>query len=164
MVQIEILWSVFDWTSKQQLNLLLFLSDCYCRKLWLMDLPGHNGKVTSDKKTISILYEGYKSGNRDYGSHFSVTFETTGKFLMTPLHAGWLVDFYNHMTSGAEKKVIDNGWTSSGIKGAIALGLDSLPSVDLFHDIAPIIADPSGSQSIPNHAVYDLSPETKSIG
>ena len=74
-----------------------------------MDLPGHDRKVTSDKKTISILYEGYKGGNRDYGSHFSVTFETTGKFLMTPLHAGWLVDFYNHMTSGAEKKVIDNG-------------------------------------------------------
>ena len=27
-----------------------------------------------------------------------------------------------------------------------------------------MIADPSGSPSIPNHAVYDISPEVKSIG
>ena len=54
---------------------------------------------------------------------------------------GWLI-FYNHMPSGAEKKV-DSGSTSSGIKDAIALGLDSLPSIDPFHDIAPMVADPS---------------------
>ena len=66
------------------------------------------------------------------------------------------------MPSGAEKKV-DSESTSSGIKDAIALGLDSLPSIGPFHDIAPMIADPSGSPPIPNHAVYDLSPEVKSI-
>ena len=48
----------------------------------LTDLTGHDGKVTSDKKTIFFVYEGYKSGNRDYCSHFSVTFETRGKFLI----------------------------------------------------------------------------------
>ena len=48
----------------------------------LTDLSHHDGKVTSDKKMISIPYEGYKGGNRDYCSHFSVTFETTGKFLI----------------------------------------------------------------------------------
>ena len=36
----------------------------------------------SDKKMISISQRGYKNGNRDYCSHFSVTFETTGKFLI----------------------------------------------------------------------------------
>ena len=30
---------------------------------------------------ISLFQKGYKGGNRDYCSHFSVTFETTGKFL-----------------------------------------------------------------------------------
>ena len=45
-------------------------------------LSGHDGKVTSDKKKISISHQGYKGGNRDYCSHFSVTFETTGKFLI----------------------------------------------------------------------------------
>ena len=47
-----------------------------------MDLPGHDGKATSDKKIIYISYECYKGGNRDYCSHFSVTFVTTGKFLI----------------------------------------------------------------------------------
>ena len=36
----------------------------------------------SDMKIISISHQGYKGGNRDYCSHFSVTFETTGKFLI----------------------------------------------------------------------------------
>ena len=62
------------------------------------------------------------------------------------------------------KKVIDSRWTLSGIKDAIALDLDSLPSIDPVHDISPMIADPSGIPPIPIHAVYDLSPEVKSIG
>ena len=45
-------------------------------------LPGHDEKVTSDKKMISISQKGYNSRNRDYCSHFLVTFETTGKFLI----------------------------------------------------------------------------------
>ena len=47
-----------------------------------MDLPGHGGKVALDKKIIFISHQRYKGGNRDYCSHFSVTFETTGKFLI----------------------------------------------------------------------------------
>ena len=53
-VQIEISAAVFSWISKQQLNLLLFLSDWYCGKLGLTDLRRHNEKVTSDKKMIFI--------------------------------------------------------------------------------------------------------------
>ena len=45
-------------------------------------LPDHDGKVTSDKKTISFLVEGCMSGNRDYYSHLLVTFETTGRFVI----------------------------------------------------------------------------------
>ena len=48
----------------------------------LTDLPGNDGKVMSDRKIISIRYERYESGNRDYCSHISVTFETAGKFLI----------------------------------------------------------------------------------
>ena len=39
--------------------------------------------------------------------------------LLKPLPAEWLVDFYNHMASGAAKKMIDSGWASSGIEDAI---------------------------------------------
>ena len=52
-MQIEIIAAIFDWIFKQQLNLSLFLSDWYCRNLWLADLPSHDGKVTSDMNFIS---------------------------------------------------------------------------------------------------------------
>ena len=84
--------------------------------------------------------------------------------LKKPLHAVWLVDFYSQMTSGEEKKVIDSGWISSGIKDAIALGLDSMLSIDPFHDISSMIANPSGSTPLPNHAICDLTPEVNLIG
>ena len=48
----------------------------------MKDLLGHDEKVTSDKKMISISHKGYRGGNRDCCSHFLVTFETTGKFLI----------------------------------------------------------------------------------
>ena len=55
-VQIEIIAAVFGWISKQQVNLALFLSDGFYRKLGLTDLPGHAGKVMSDKKMICNWY------------------------------------------------------------------------------------------------------------
>ena len=55
--------------------LLLFLSNWYCRKLGLTDLPAHRRKVMSDKKIICYSYWGYKGRNRDYCSHFSVIFQ-----------------------------------------------------------------------------------------
>ena len=81
-VQIEIRAFVFDCIFKQQLNLLLILSDRICQKLGVTDLPGHDRKMTSDKTMIPIYHQRYKGGNRDYCSQFSVTFETTGKFLI----------------------------------------------------------------------------------
>ena len=47
-----------------------------------MDLLGHNGKVTSDKEMICNSYEMHKGRNRDYSSHFLVTFERTSKFVI----------------------------------------------------------------------------------
>ena len=46
----------------------------------LADLPGYDGKVTSDKKVIFISYQRGKGGKRDYRSFFSVIFETSSKF------------------------------------------------------------------------------------
>ena len=63
-------------------HLLLFLSNWHCRKLGMTNLPGHDGKVTLDKKMIFIIHKRNKGGNRDYCFHFSVTFKTTGKFLI----------------------------------------------------------------------------------
>ena len=74
--------AAFDWIFKQQSNLLLCLSDVFCGKLGLTNLPGHDGKVTSDKKIIFISLQRYKVGNRDFWSYFLVTFEATSKFLI----------------------------------------------------------------------------------
>ena len=45
------------------------------------------------------------------------------------------------------------------------MGLNSLPSIDAFSDIAPMMVELNES-SLPfhNHAICDLSPELKSIG
>ena len=65
-VQIKILESVLDWISKQQLNLSLFLWDWYCPKLGLPDLPGHDGKETSDINFILSPYYRSFHAERDF--------------------------------------------------------------------------------------------------
>ena len=47
----------------------------------MTDLPGHDGKVTSDKRMmIFISHLRNKGSNRHYCSHFSMIFEITSKF------------------------------------------------------------------------------------
>ena len=31
------------------------------------------------------------------------------------VHAGWLVEFYNHMPTSKGKEILDNGWKAAGI-------------------------------------------------
>ena len=65
------------------------------------------------------------------------------KFKLTtikPLHAKWVVEYYNEMTSQPGEEVIVNGWKASGIFDAVELGSTALPSIDPFHDISPLIA------------------------
>ena len=45
-------------------------------------LPGHEGKMTSDKKMICNSYQRCKGGNRDCCNHFLVIFERTSKFVI----------------------------------------------------------------------------------
>ena len=68
-----------------------------------------------------------------------------------------ILDFYNHMTSGTAKKIIESGWASSGIEDAINIGLDSVHSIDSFSDIAPMMVELNeGSPPFHNHAICDL--------
>ena len=48
----------------------------------LTDIPGDVEKVTSDKKIIFMSHQRYMDGNRGYCGYYSLTFETTGKFLI----------------------------------------------------------------------------------
>ena len=54
--------------------------------------------------------------------------------LMKPLHAEWITDFYNHMTTPESKKIIESGWLFLGARDAIRLGLNKLPSIDPFNN------------------------------
>ena len=45
------------------------------------------------------------------------------------------------MTSAKGKEIINIGWISSGIKDAIGLGLESLPSVDPLEQLDPMMND-----------------------
>ena len=55
----------------------------------LTDLPGHEGKMTSDKKMIFVSCQRYKGRNRDYSSHFSVIFDTASKFPIVFVRLIW---------------------------------------------------------------------------
>ena len=56
--------------------------------------------------------------------------------IMKSLHAGWLIDCYNQLTSSHGKEIILAGWTASGISAAVE---DSLIGflIDPFNEIDP---------------------------
>ena len=80
--------------------------------------------------------------------------EVNIKFTLTtikPLHAQWLVEFYNEMTSESGSTVIVNGWKASGIYDGLKMGSSNLPSIDPFQDISPLLESndlESGLQAI----------------
>ena len=55
--------------------------------------------------------------------------------LLKPLHAKWLVELYNHISTDEGK----DGWKKAGIFDAIKLGSSGLPSLDPFTDTCTLI-------------------------
>ena len=82
---------------------------------------------------------------------------------MKPLHAEWITDFYNHMTTSESKKIIESGWLSPGVRDKIRLELNKFPSVDPFDDIAPMTVTAGFTMPLPSSA-FGLSNEEKSVG
>ena len=58
--------------------------------------------------------------------------------VIVPLHAKWLVEYYNHISSEAGTKVIVNGFKLAGIYDAVRSGKSNLQSIDPFNDVAPL--------------------------
>ena len=80
------------------------------------------------------------------------------KFTLTtikPLHAKWLVEFFNEMTSESGSTVILNGWKASGIYDALKMGSSNLPSIDPFHDISPLLESNDGESSLQTITITD---------
>ena len=67
---------------------------------------------------------------------------------LKPLHASWMIELYNHMTSPRGREVCLKGWEVSGIKGAVEMGLANLPPLDPFHDIDPLATISTISEAV----------------
>ena len=63
--------------------------------------------------------------------------------VLKPLHASWLMEAYNHVTSSAGREIIANGWKSAGITEAVSKGIEGLEKLDLFHSIDPLFQQPN---------------------
>ena len=59
--------------------------------------------------------------------------------VLKPLHAKWIIEFYNDMTSGKGKDVIANGWKSAGMMEALKSGQNGIGNLDPFGDIDPLM-------------------------
>ena len=59
--------------------------------------------------------------------------------LLKPLHAKYLVELYNHMSTDEGKEIVANGRKKAGIFDAIKLGSSGLSSLDALADICPLI-------------------------
>ena len=71
--------------------------------------------------------------------------------VLKPLHAGWLIDAYDHLTSEAGRKIIANVWQSAGITIAISKGVQGLPTLDPFDTIDPLVNHANESDNhLPN--------------
>lgn len=58
--------------------------------------------------------------------------------IVKPLHAKWLIEMYNEMTTDVGRDVCLKGWQVAGIKSAVESGLSSLPVLDPFEEIDPM--------------------------
>ena len=52
-----------------------------------------------------------------------------------PIHANWITQFYNHMSTEDGSKVVINDWKRSGIVDAITNGSAASPSIDPFQTL-----------------------------
>ena len=62
---------------------------------------------------------------------------------LKPIHAKWLVDISNHMTTLEGEQVISRDWSTAGMANALKNGETCLEPLNLFADIDPLVRGPS---------------------
>ena len=86
------------------------------------------------------------------------------KFCLTtlkPLHAKWLVEYYNEITSENDSSVIINCWKAAVICDAIKTGSSGLQSIDPFEDISPLVTKHDESESFLPATIDQLTDELR---
>ena len=74
------------------------------------------GKMFNDWYTSEVFNQ------LDEDKHIDLVDVNVLLSVLKPLHAGWLVEFYNHMTTGEGRENILSGQRASGIADAVRLG------------------------------------------
>ena len=82
---------------------------------------------------ISIALE-----NGEKLENINISFKIT---VLKPLHAKWLVEFYNYITSGEKREIITRGFERAGITHALQLGSSNLPELDPFAEFSTLVSD-----------------------
>ena len=106
-----------------------------CNKIFLVRVPANmthifqlldltvNGHFEQYmKEKFSTWYSEQISQALENGEkleNINISFKIT---VLKPLHAKWLVEFYNHLTSGEKREIITRGFERAGITHALELG------------------------------------------
>ena len=121
------------------------------KNIWVVKVPNNmthllefldltvNGHCKSFMK--GMFAELYRKQVEEALSHGKKVEDMEVKFYCTvikPLHAKWLMKFYNRITSEKGSEIIINGSKRSEIYDAIKNGSSSLLSIDPFSEIAPL--------------------------
>ena len=80
---------------------------------------------------------------------------------LKPLHAKWLVDYYNEITSENGSSVIINGWKATGIYNTIKAGSSGLQSINPTQDISPLVTKRDESESFLPATIDQLTDELR---
>ena len=107
-----------------------------------------NGHCKSFMK--GMFAEWYRKQVEEALSHGKKVEDIEIKFYLTvikPLHAKWLIEFYNHITSKKVSEIIINGWKGSGIYDAVKNDSSSLPYIHPFNEIAPLIVTEKSNET-----------------
>ena len=86
---------------------------------------GHAKRYLKNK--FSIWYGNQISKQLDESVNIDAVDVKLRLTTLKPLHAQWVVDFYNEMTTVKGKHVTETGWRAAGITDAISLGSKIFP-------------------------------------
>ena len=75
--------------------------------------------------------------------------------VMKPMHAQWIIELYNELTSSSRREVVVNGWKATGIYDAIEMGSAKLPPLDPFLEIDEIVIPTNDFNSTPQFPEKD---------
>ena len=81
---------------------------------------------------------------------------------LKPIHAGWLVEFYNHMTTTKGKDIIDGGGKlPESLMLLSSVQKRKMPSINPFRDVDPVLGDDDRQVDDNSHllAVCDVTVE-----